>query len=54
MGKKLEVSPSPVLLPLEDVPWITAGIGRVMLKGDICVGHGSGEGRFAVGLSKLE
>ena len=33
MGKKLEVSPSAVLLFLKDVMWLSVGIGQVTLKG---------------------
>lgn len=51
MGKKLELSPSPVPLPVEDVLWVSAGTGWVMLKRSICVRHGSREGRFAIDLS---
>lgn len=54
MGKKLELSPSPVPLPVEDVLWVSAGTGWVMLKWNICVRHGSREGRFAIDLSMLE
>ena len=33
MSRKLEVSPSVVLLFLKDVMWLSVGIGQVTLKG---------------------